>query len=60
MQWLFAHYVGNQPTAAANPYAFPLRAKELSKLPPAAVITADIDPLRDDGKGYADALQKAG
>lgn len=57
MEWFFGHYIGKQQPEA---YAFPLQAKDLTKLPPATIITADIDPLRDDGKGYADALQQAG
>ena len=38
----------------------PLQAKSLADLPPATIVTADIDPLRDDGKKYAAALEKAG
>jgi acetyl esterase len=57
MRWFLAHYVGGRPP---SPAAFPLQTRNLSNLPPATVITADIDPLRGDGKGYADALGKAG
>ncbi|WP_202947368.1 alpha/beta hydrolase [Zavarzinella formosa] len=57
MKWFFAHYIGNQ---APHPYALPLLAGDFSRLPPATIITADIDPLRDDGKEYAWALTKAG
>ncbi len=42
-----------------DPVARPLEAPDLSGLAPAFVVTADVDPLRDDGKAYAERLSKA-
>ena len=55
MTW--RHYLGSQP---ATPYAAPARAADLSGLPPAYIATAEFDPLRDEGIGYALRLLQAG
>lgn len=47
-------------TAADDPFVSPLHAPDLSGLPPAVIVTADADPLRDDGLRYADRLRAAG
>jgi acetyl esterase/lipase len=58
MVWFWDHYAPD-PAARVNPYASPLRATDLSRLPPAYVVTAEHDPLRDEGFAYADRLRAA-
>ena len=43
-----------------DPYAFPLMAKSLQNLPPAFVLTCQLDPVRDDGLLYVQRLRKDG
>ena len=59
MAWFWNLYAPD-PSARSVADASPLRAEHLSNLPPAIVITAEYDPLRDDARGYADALRAAG
>src|SRR5262249_39726027 len=59
MRWFWNHYLGT-PADAANPYAAPLCARTLAGLSPALVITAEFDPLRDEGELYAHRLEEAG
>jgi acetyl esterase/lipase len=56
----FFRQVAPHPNQRNHPYLAPLQARSLKGVPPATILTAQIDPLADDGKLYAQRLQKAG
>jgi acetyl esterase len=59
MEWYWEHYLAD-PDHRQDPLCAPLRAGDLSRLPPAYVATAEHDPLRDEGLAYAERLAEAG
>lgn len=59
MKWFWGHYLGPDGDRRHS-YASPMRANFVANLPPALVITAGYDPLRDEGIAYADRLEEAG
>ncbi|WP_022666205.1 alpha/beta hydrolase [Desulfospira joergensenii] len=59
MKWFFDHYLPGK-IDKDTPYLFPARSKSLENLPGALIITAEYDPLRDEGEEYAFRLEKAG
>lgn len=59
MIYYWNHYLTDEKDGR-NPYASPIRAERMSGLPPVLVITAEFDPLRDEGIAYAARLKEAG
>lgn len=59
MEWFWDHYLYS-PEDGKNPYASPLHASSVAGLPSATVITAEFDPLRDEGIAFAKRLTDVG
>ncbi|PRC44476.1 lipase [Mycobacterium sp. ITM-2017-0098] len=60
MDWFSERFLGGAQVDEADPRVSPLRSPDLSGLSPALVVTAGFDPLRDEGRHYADAMRGAG
>jgi acetyl esterase len=59
IEWFMHHYLPDD-FSWDDPRLFPLRSRDLSGLPPALIMTAEYDPLRDEGEEYARRLEEAG
>ncbi|WP_136715230.1 alpha/beta hydrolase [Halorientalis salina] len=59
MEWFVEQYITTE-SDVRNEYFAPLLARDLSSVPPATVVTAGFDPLRDEGRAYADRLREDG
>jgi acetyl esterase len=59
MDWFYGHYAGAWADAE-DARLSPLHGADLSVLPPAVIVTAEYDPLRDEGEAYGEALRGAG
>jgi acetyl esterase len=59
MDYFWGHYLA-RPEDGSHPHASPIKARSLAGLPPAMVITAECDPIRDQGEAYAQRLRESG
>ncbi|MCE5169980.1 alpha/beta hydrolase [Paenibacillus profundus] len=60
MTWFFDNYLNSHEEEATNPWVSPLLFTDFTGLPPALVITAEFDPLREESEAYAERMKEAG
>jgi acetyl esterase len=60
MEWFRSLYLSDIAAESHDPRVSPIAAADLSDLPPALIVTAGCDVLRDEGRAYADRLMAAG
>ena len=61
LNWFKGHYLsGCEEDVVLEPYCSPLRTEDLSRLPPALIVVAEYDPLRDEAVEYAARLREDG
>ncbi|TFH25226.1 MAG: alpha/beta hydrolase [Myxococcales bacterium] len=59
MMWFWRHYL-SRPEDGDDPFASPIRADNHIGLPPTTIVTAEFDPLRDEGEAYGRRLRESG
>ncbi|MNH38845.1 Carboxylesterase NlhH [compost metagenome] len=59
MRWFWNQYLA-RPEQGDEALASPLRAEDLAGLPPTTLLSAEYDPLRDEGEAFARRLEEAG
>ncbi|TSE01145.1 alpha/beta hydrolase [Skermania sp. ID1734] len=59
-RWFWEQYVATDRDGSADHYTAPMRAASLRGLPPTLVLTAEVDPLRDDAEAFAERLRRHG